>query len=310
VGDTFDEGHSGLEMLLEVCGLTKEDGVTSTKDATNLDPKAGQLIIRKVNRCGKCKALGHKITTCPLLGLGPKDKAGRAVVDEKADQVYRVYEAQEDESVVNIAVKLQVNAKRLVSLNECRYLGLSTLSCLYAGTLLLLPGTSMEDSRPKAHASRIGRGGWGQVRGGDRVGGREEVSDEREEEGTAATMTLPDVAKGKVWEPYAEFAGLLTLHDGKERCFQCMRCNYCTSTRACNHAQTYTITHAHTPTSGGSNACTATTSTRACTTAKCTTSESMSTRARPSKTSASTCMPSPISRTNRAKRAKTLRGSA
>ena len=77
-GDTCDEGHNGLEMLLEVCGLVKEDGVTSTRDATNLNPKPEQLIKIKVNRCGKCKALGHKITTCPLLGLGQSDTTSSA----------------------------------------------------------------------------------------------------------------------------------------------------------------------------------------------------------------------------------------
>jgi len=123
-GDAVDEGSCGIEMLLAVAkgkANGEGSGVASSKDAKHFGKGKA-----KFNRCGHCHEVGHKVTTCPLLHpermdcgkeLGPDS----AVADEKSvsqpHETYRVYEALEDESVSNIAVKMQVSGRRLPSAN-------------------------------------------------------------------------------------------------------------------------------------------------------------------------------------------------
>ena len=166
----------------------------------------------------------------------------------------------------------QVNSKRVVTLNSIRYPGLSLSSCLYAGTLLLLPNTNSESRASQSRASHSATKGKALETDGNGEGGciegkpagkKEGVSGEikphvkkdavaREgkapetKEGIALTMVLPE-AEGQEWEPIAEWEGVLTRHDGKERCVSVYVCTYvckcvcvcvcvCVCEYACMHA--------------------------------------------------------------------------
>ena len=54
----------------------------------------------------------------------PQAKEVRCSDEEEEGVIYRVYAAEEDECIDNIAQKFQVSAERLLKLNEGRYAGI------------------------------------------------------------------------------------------------------------------------------------------------------------------------------------------
>jgi len=81
-------------------------------------------------------------------------------MDEEDDdeEEEEVYEAEDDETVAEIAARLGVDAHEMLRLNKGRYTGLTLNSRLFAGTLLLLPQDEDEDDEQNSDDEDAGDG--------------------------------------------------------------------------------------------------------------------------------------------------------
>jgi hypothetical protein len=78
--------------------------------------------------------------------------------DDDDDDEEEVYEAEDDETVAEIAARLGCDAHEMLRLNKGRYTGLTLNSRLFAGTLLLLPQSDNDkDDDSKGARQQVGR---------------------------------------------------------------------------------------------------------------------------------------------------------
>ena len=78
--------------------------------------------------------------------------------DDEDDEEEEVYEAEDDETVAEIAARLGVDAHEMLRLNKGRYTGLTLNSRLFAGTLLLLPQDEDEEDEQNSDDEDAGDG--------------------------------------------------------------------------------------------------------------------------------------------------------